>query len=335
MAESSHLALPYISANQAQKHVTHNEAIRLLDGIVQLSVKDRDQTAPPGAPADGDRHMVGSGATGAWDGWDLSIAYYVDGAWMRLAPRAGWLCWIEAEAQLLGYDGAEWGPVGSGDDGRLLKGITRLYSGGSMTLGADVTAALVKAVGGGGGGGGAEGGAGGGAAGAGGAGGAYFEAFKLGVGGSTLTYSIGAGGAGGSTTGGNGGDGGTTSISNGSWTLEAEGGTGGSGQGTGSWGQAVAGGYGRTASGGDLNVGGQGGAGGIRLDQNNNMPGSGAGSQFGAGGQAFPGNSGGQQGLGHGAGGGGGAVADNATGQSGGAGSDGYIEIWEFIGGSV
>ena len=52
--------LPYLLAAQAQKHVTHNEALRLLDGLVQLAVLDRDLTAPPGAPADGDRYIVAS-----------------------------------------------------------------------------------------------------------------------------------------------------------------------------------------------------------------------------------------------------------------------------------
>jgi hypothetical protein len=47
---TTHLLLPYILAAQAQKHVTHNEALRLLDGLVQLSVLDRDLTAPPGSP---------------------------------------------------------------------------------------------------------------------------------------------------------------------------------------------------------------------------------------------------------------------------------------------
>ena len=35
---TTHLALPYILAAQAQKHVTHNEALRLLDGLIQISV---------------------------------------------------------------------------------------------------------------------------------------------------------------------------------------------------------------------------------------------------------------------------------------------------------
>ena len=74
MPETTHLLLPYLLASQAQKHVTHNEALRLLDGIVQLSVLDRHLTAPPASPDDGDRYIVASGATGSWYGWDLNVA---------------------------------------------------------------------------------------------------------------------------------------------------------------------------------------------------------------------------------------------------------------------
>lgn len=105
---TTHLLLPYILAAQAQKHVTHNEALRLLDGLVQLSVLDRDMTAPPGSPADGDRYIVGSGASGDWAGWDLSVALWTDGAWLRLPPRTGWRAWVENEGLLLVYDGASW-----------------------------------------------------------------------------------------------------------------------------------------------------------------------------------------------------------------------------------
>ena len=103
---TTHLLLPYILAAQAQKHVTHNEALRILDGLVQLSVLDRDLTAPPASPADGDRYIVASGATGDWAGWDLNVALWTDGAWLRLPPRTGWRAWVEDEGLLLVYDGA-------------------------------------------------------------------------------------------------------------------------------------------------------------------------------------------------------------------------------------
>ena len=109
---TTHLLLPYILASQAQKHVTHNEALRLLDALVQLSVIDRTRTAPPVSPTDGDRHVVASGATGLWVGWDLNVAFWVDGVWMRLVPRPGWLAWIAAEQMFLVWNGSSWDPFG-------------------------------------------------------------------------------------------------------------------------------------------------------------------------------------------------------------------------------
>lgn len=108
MADTPNLGLPLIAGNQNQKHVTHNEALRELDAIVQLSVIDRDLTAAPGSPSDGDRYLVASGATGDWLGWDDNIAAFQDGAWVKLVPRAGWLCWIEDENALLAHDGTAW-----------------------------------------------------------------------------------------------------------------------------------------------------------------------------------------------------------------------------------
>jgi hypothetical protein len=46
MDETPNLALSYIMPAQAQKHVTHNEGLRALDALLQLSVRDRDVTVP-------------------------------------------------------------------------------------------------------------------------------------------------------------------------------------------------------------------------------------------------------------------------------------------------
>ena len=113
---SPHLLLPYILAAQAQKHVTHNEAIRLLDAVVQLSVLDRDLTAPPASPIDGDRYIVASGATGLWAGWDLNVTTWVDGVWMRLVPRPGWLAWIADETVAAVWTGTTWKLIGVPQD---------------------------------------------------------------------------------------------------------------------------------------------------------------------------------------------------------------------------
>jgi Protein of unknown function (DUF2793) len=115
---TTHLLLPYILAAQAQKHVTHNDALRLLDAVVQLSVLDRNRTAPPLSPVDGDRHIVAPAATGLWVGWDLNVAFWADGVWMRLVPRPGWTAWSIADAAHTVWNGTAWVTVGgSGGSG--------------------------------------------------------------------------------------------------------------------------------------------------------------------------------------------------------------------------
>jgi len=108
---STHLGLPYLLAAQAQKHVTHNEALRLLDGLIQLSVLDRNLATPPGSPAEGARYIVATGATGAWSGWAGDIALRSDGAWVRLPARTGWVVWVQDEAKVVVRIGAAWTPL--------------------------------------------------------------------------------------------------------------------------------------------------------------------------------------------------------------------------------
>jgi len=110
---TANLKLPYIAAGQAQKHVTHNEALRMLDALVQLAVKDRERTAPPDEPAEGARHIVAAGATGAWEGKDHHVAVFVDGGWFTFAPEPGWTAYVTSESRLCVWTGTEWAVVES------------------------------------------------------------------------------------------------------------------------------------------------------------------------------------------------------------------------------
>lgn len=114
MDTTPNLALPYLMAAQAQKHVTHNEAIRMLDALVQPAVLDRHLASPPASPAEGDRYIVAAAATGAWAGHEGAIAAFQDGAWAVFAPRQGWTAWIADEAVLVAWDGAAWITAGGG-----------------------------------------------------------------------------------------------------------------------------------------------------------------------------------------------------------------------------
>lgn len=106
--DTPNLQLPYLIAAQAQKHVTHNEALRALDCLVQLSVLDRDLSTPPAAPANGARYLVAASPTGAWVGHANHIAAWQDNAWAFYAPRPGWQAYVADESVQVAYTGAAW-----------------------------------------------------------------------------------------------------------------------------------------------------------------------------------------------------------------------------------
>lgn len=106
------LALPLIAGGQAQKHVTHNEALALLDALVQLAVLDKDRAAPPASPTEGDRYLIAAGnPVSAWTGWAGRIARFQDGAWLSLTPRAGWTAYVADEAEPYLFTGSAWVPL--------------------------------------------------------------------------------------------------------------------------------------------------------------------------------------------------------------------------------
>ncbi len=125
MDATSNLNLPFIMAAQAQKHVTHNEALRALDALVQLMVLDKDLSAPPGSPAEGARYIVGSSPTGAWSGQAGRIAAYQDAAWAFHPPREGWAAWVADEDKLYVWSGTAWAELaGGGGIGSLVEDAT-------------------------------------------------------------------------------------------------------------------------------------------------------------------------------------------------------------------
>src|ERR1700754_4239801 len=99
MTNTTNLALPCIEAAQAQRHVTHNEALRLLDTLVQLTVLDRDLNAPPASPVDGQCWIVKASPspTGAWAGHGNHLVAWQDGAWQFSVPRTGWIAYVVDE----------------------------------------------------------------------------------------------------------------------------------------------------------------------------------------------------------------------------------------------
>ena len=109
MTTTPNLGLPYIDASQAQKHVTHNEAIRGLDALVRTAVATRALSAPPATPVDGTCYILAAAGTGAWAGQAAGVvAAWQDAAWQYYPPKAGWPVWIADEAAIVNWTGAAW-----------------------------------------------------------------------------------------------------------------------------------------------------------------------------------------------------------------------------------
>ncbi len=108
MSDTPLIGLPLLEASQAQKHVTHNEALLLLDAAVQLAVTSRSVNVPPALPADGDRYLAAASPTGEWLGHAGHLAYREAGSWRFAIPRAGWRLWVVEEEIFLLFDGAAW-----------------------------------------------------------------------------------------------------------------------------------------------------------------------------------------------------------------------------------
>ncbi|NBS66857.1 MAG: DUF2793 domain-containing protein [Betaproteobacteria bacterium] len=82
--------------------------LKLLDAVLQLSVKSRAVAVPPGTPANGDRYIVGASPSGAWAGKAAQVAVRIEGAWTFFVPKIGWTCFIEDESVLSAYKATGW-----------------------------------------------------------------------------------------------------------------------------------------------------------------------------------------------------------------------------------
>lgn len=109
------LDLPFIQPAQAQKHVTHNEAISLLDVIVQLTVQDFDAVTPSVSPIEGETWALGVDPTGVWVGMGGRIASWQHGGWIFITPDTGWRAWGVVAQELRVFDGSLWAVQGAVD----------------------------------------------------------------------------------------------------------------------------------------------------------------------------------------------------------------------------
>lgn len=102
------LGLPMLRAGQAQKEMTHNEALLLLDALVGGAVMAAGLDHPPSSPESGQCWILGAAPEGAWQGNAYAVAAWTAGGWRFLAPREGMRLWAGAGRGFMLFRSGEW-----------------------------------------------------------------------------------------------------------------------------------------------------------------------------------------------------------------------------------
>ena len=116
MEETTNLKLPLLVPNQSQKEITHNEALVILDNLVNNGVKDKDLTTPPENPSQNDLYIVGVGASGDWEDKDNQLAFY-DNGWRFYQARQGTKYWVNDENCIYVFNMTSWSKFSGGEGG--------------------------------------------------------------------------------------------------------------------------------------------------------------------------------------------------------------------------
>ncbi|MDR6834291.1 MULTISPECIES: DUF2793 domain-containing protein [unclassified Sphingopyxis] len=101
-------ALPLLALAQAQKEMTHNEALTLIDALVHAAVMAGPLNDPPSAPVPGQCWLVGAAATGAWAGQATAIALWTVGGWRFAAASPAMQVTRLTDGARLRFEAGEW-----------------------------------------------------------------------------------------------------------------------------------------------------------------------------------------------------------------------------------
>ena len=96
------LKLPLLIPNQSGKEITHNEALIIIDNLLQNHVMSKSLNTPPDSSNSGDIYIVSNNATGDWFEKENQLAIF-DNGWRFLEPINGMLFYILDENCFYAY----------------------------------------------------------------------------------------------------------------------------------------------------------------------------------------------------------------------------------------
>ena len=107
--ETGRHRLPLLAVSQAQKEVTHNEALVLIDALIQLTVESTQSMPPAVTEADiGKCWLVGAAPSGLWVNKVGHIAIWTGGSWRFSDPQTGMRLWDRSIGRQSHYNAGQW-----------------------------------------------------------------------------------------------------------------------------------------------------------------------------------------------------------------------------------
>ncbi|APG63233.1 hypothetical protein LPB140_11050 [Sphingorhabdus lutea] len=113
MTQTYNFRLPLLVQGQAQKEISHNEALLLIDILLNPVVEKKlDNPAlliGEQAPIFGNCYLIGETPTGIWANYANYLAVYFENGWRYIAPKINLRIWSKHQNKMLRYDGNIWG----------------------------------------------------------------------------------------------------------------------------------------------------------------------------------------------------------------------------------
>lgn len=127
------LTIDEVTSAQADKFLTHNEALRQIEGQT-IRVLSRTNSGPPVSPSNGDTYIVDV-ASGVWaSATVLDIAHYYGAAWNFYTPVQGMRLHVNDENKVVLFDGVDWDSELMVSGAALTQGsVTFVDSSGNLT----------------------------------------------------------------------------------------------------------------------------------------------------------------------------------------------------------
>ena len=107
--ETGRYRLPLLAVAQAQKEITHNEALVIIDALLHMAVEAALPTPPAVTDNDiGKSWAINGVPTGAWANKAGQIAFWIGGSWRFVVPHEGMRVWNRVTRRHSIYISGQW-----------------------------------------------------------------------------------------------------------------------------------------------------------------------------------------------------------------------------------